>query len=77
MRLFDYFKVVAICDHLCLFFRCQLEHEVVGETITVTFDLFIKALSCYAIVYCQVRIQHHILTSDKKDGVFNSFAGYK
>ena len=24
------FKVVAICDHLCLFFCCQIEHEVVA-----------------------------------------------
>ena len=40
-------EVVAICDHLGLLGRAQLEHEVAGEAIRVALDLLIT-LPAYA-----------------------------
>ena len=37
--------VVAICDHLCVFFLRELKQEVAGEAVPIAFDLHIEPLS--------------------------------
>ena len=52
----EFREVVAICDHLGLFFRRELEHEIFRETVLVAFDLFVQASGGDSISLCKIGI---------------------
>ena len=46
---FQFGQVVAICDHLGLLRRVDLEHEVAGEASGIALHLLIEPLGCHPI----------------------------
>ena len=49
-------KVVAICDHLGFFGRCELKHEMRWKPLPVAFDLLVESLRGNAIDLRQILI---------------------
>jgi hypothetical protein len=59
--------VVANCDHLCFFFRGQLEHEVRREPSRVALYLLVESLFFHPIKFRKVGVNHDPLASYGKD----------
>src|SRR3970282_2487434 len=74
MRKFKPLKVVSICDYLSFFLRGELKDEIFGETVPISLYLFIEAPSRHPVELGEVRIKHHLLTSDTQDSALNSLA---
>jgi hypothetical protein len=66
-REFQEGKVVAICDHLGLLARRQLEHEIVREPFDVPFGLLVEAFGGDSIGRGEIVAEDDALASDFDD----------
>lgn len=67
--------MVTNCDHLALFCRGQLEHEICGEPLAISFHLLIELLGADSIESRQVDVQHDLLAAQKQNRPVDAFAG--
>ncbi len=65
-RIFQAFKVVAICDYLAFLVSCELKYKIVRKSVPVPFYLFVQSLGLGSIQFSQICIQNNLSFTNQK-----------
>ncbi len=55
------------------FISCYLKHKIFGKSLNIAFYLFVKAFGLHTVQLRQITVEHHLLSPDYKDSVFDVY----
>ena len=58
---------------MCKFLRCKLKRKVIWETFLVAFYRLNQNFCRDLIKFCQMTVEHHLLTANQENKVLNPF----
>src|ERR1035437_2426375 len=58
---------------VCNFLWRKLKHKVIRESFEVAFNGTIQRAGVNAVKFCQMIVEHHLLTANQEDEILDSF----
>lgn len=59
-----------------MFFRCELEHEILGKTPDVAANREIEIAGCDPVLLSEVTVQQNLVSTDEVNSAFDEAGGY-
>ena len=70
-------KVITNCDNLVALFFRKLKHEILRETLGVSFHRLIERASIDSIQFRKMPVNHYLLTPKQEDALLDYFYRYQ